>query len=368
MATKPEKRADLAPTPSRPAWPYPELCRLIAHANGQWVFNYRGTRFSFGPWDDVVGALKRAEHEMPLILLGKHPRQETRRGLPNVETAIDLFLTSREPDVVATTLDGYRVALARLASVCGRKRIDKVGAEDYDQLKQAAKGRSPITRRIDLVIIRMFAKWCVKRFGVGPDVDSFELPTAIAIRRQRAGLDERLPEPGEVRKLIEAAKAKNRRHRVEPDLLALVLLPINGGYGPTDLCVLNRSVIRDNIIDHRRNKTYALRRCPLWPETIEAIAACPHTANGDVFNINDPKVVGRRFKRLAQRAGVDIRPYDLRYAFSTYAEECITPGADHAKRIVMGHVIDGVSEGYVRRFPDAKLWAVVNHVRSVVLG
>jgi integrase len=146
-------------------------------------------------------------------------------------------------------------------------------------------------------------------------------------------------------------------------------------------------------ITHPRPKTSEERRCPLWPETVEALrevyASRPvprdsrHkdlvflTADGlplvrlkarspgeGEFAVSERQDrVGEAFKRLARKAGLRNGRgfYAFRHTFETIAGE----SRDQvAVNLVMGHV-DSTMAGVCReRIDDARLLAVVNYVRE----
>ena len=66
-----------------------------------------------------------------------------------------------------------------------------------------------------------------------------------------------------------------RSEEAPPVLRAMVLLGINSGLGNTDIGNLPANCIdlERGWLDYARVKTGVQRRCPLWPETVEAIRA-----------------------------------------------------------------------------------------------
>ena len=54
---------------------------------------------------------------------------------------------------------------------------------------------------------------------------------------------------------------------------AMILLGINCGFGNVDCARLLLTDIKNDWVSFPRPKTGAIRRCPLWPETVKAIEA-----------------------------------------------------------------------------------------------
>src|SRR5262249_52509978 len=139
------------------------------------------------------------------------------------------------------------------------------------------------------------------------------------------------------------------------------------------------------MIDFPRPKTGIGRRCPLWPETVEAIrdaqANRPKpkdpagdglaflTAQGRPWNKSDmssPAVF--KFSQLLRRLGIkrpQIGFYTLRHTFRTVADESRDqPAVDH----IMGHIRDDMASVYRERISDERLRAVAEHVRRWLFG
>ena len=71
-------------------------------------------------------------------------------------------------------------------------------------------------------------------------------------------------EADQIRKLLEAADATTK---------AMLLLGVNCGFGPTDCATLPVDAVDldAGFISYARPKTGIARRCPLWPETVQAL-------------------------------------------------------------------------------------------------
>jgi integrase len=164
----------------------------------------------------------------------------------------------------------------------------------------------------------------------------------------------------------------------------LILLGINCGFGNSDCGKLPLSAVDlDNaMIDYPRPKTGIPRRCPLWPETVQALrdalAKRPQPKDpadsGLVFITkfgkgwqsgigNSP--VGREVSRLLDSLGINGRKglgfYTLRHTFRTVADGAKDqPAAD----LIMGHEVPHMSSIYRQGIEDDRLRAVSNVVRN----
>jgi integrase len=208
------------------------------------------------------------------------------------------------------------------------------------------------------------------RYGQG-----FKRPSRKVLRINRAKKGPKLFTADEVRRLVGAAG---------PALRAMILLGINGGFGNADCGRLPRSAVDLGaaMIDFPRPKTGIPRRVPLWPETAaavrEALANRPEPKKeehaGLVFvtkygqpwvkDSTDP-TVSKEFAKLLRALCINGRKglgfYTLRHTFRTVADEAKDqPAVD----FIMGHEVPHMSSVYRETISDARLRAVVGHVRQ----
>jgi integrase len=213
----------------------------------------------------------------------------------------------------------------------------------------------------------------------GPE---FKRPSKKTLRLERAKAGPRLFSAEEIRKLIDAAGVPMR---------AMVLLGINAGFGNAD-CGRLPLVALDldgAMIDYPRPKTGIPRRCPLWPETVEAIREAlakrrqpKHPADaGLVFLTNRGQCwakdrhteedirpiianpLSAQMRKLLKALGINGHRnfYTLRHTFRTIADGAKDqPSAD----LIMGHESPHMSTLYRERIDDARLRAVADHVRA----
>jgi integrase len=137
-------------------------------------------------------------------------------------------------------------------------------------------------------------------------------------------------------------------------------------------------------VDYHRPKTGIARRCPLWPETVEAlkeaIAQCPKakaradaalvfvTVKGASWHktIQD-NPISKEMRKLLDGLGINGHRgfYALRHTFETIGGEAKDQVAvDH----IMGHAREDMASVYRERISDERLKAVTNHVRQWLFG
>lgn len=165
----------------------------------------------------------------------------------------------------------------------------------------------------------------------------------------------------------------------------MILLGINCGFGNNDCATLPLSApnLDGGWVEFPRPKTGIARRCPLWPETADALRAAitarPEpkdvTAVALVFVIRfgrswlaDGTVVAHEAGKLFRRLGLS-RPrvgfYALRHTFRTVADATRDP---NAIRLIMGHTDDAIDDTYTHGIDDSRLRAVADHVRDWLFG
>src|SRR5262249_20116879 len=110
------------------------------------------------------------------------------------------------------------------------------------------------------------------RYGQG-----FRRPSKKTMRLHRAAKGLKLFGAKEIRAMVDGAMiaGANRPELVKAGdpLRAMILFGINCGFGNADCGTLRVSAVdlESGWINYPRPKTGIARRCPLWPETVEAI-------------------------------------------------------------------------------------------------
>jgi len=139
--------------------------------------------------------------------------------------------------------------------------------------------------------------------------------------------------------------------------------------------------LEDGWVEFPRPKTGVQRRCPLWPETVEALKAAvaerPEPKGDDAADLMFVTRYGRPWSHggtsdaVTQETGKLLRKfgmsrpgmgfYALRHTFRTVADATKDP---NAIRLVMGHTDDRIDDNYTHGIDDSRLRSVVDHVRQ----
>ncbi len=96
----------------------------------------------------------------------------------------------------------------------------------------------------------------------------FSKPSRKSLRREAEERPEKVFSIEELAKLYAAADAQMR---------TFILLGLNCGFGNSDVGQLKFRHVKGDVIEFPRPKTLIERTCPLWPETVEAIAKTKQT-------------------------------------------------------------------------------------------
>jgi integrase len=372
--------------PAKPSKPYREF-PLTPHAGAkQWCKKIRGKIHYFGPLSDPDAALTKYLDQKDALHAGRTPRPET-EGV-TVKNVANAFLNHKldkmnAGELSVRTFAKYNEVTDLLVKHLGKSRlVADLRPDDFTKLKNVMVKRWGPLRVADFVQhIRSVFKHAFDaelidrpvRFGPG-----FARPSQKVLRLHKAKQGPKLFTAEEVRKLLGAAG---------PQLRALILLGVNCGYGNNDVAGLPRSGIdlEGGWIDYPRPKTGINRRCPLWPETAQALrdalAKRPEpkdpadaglallsqrgTALVSVREKDRTDGIAVQFGALLKRLGINGRKglgfYTLRHTFRTVADEAKDqPAADY----IMGHESPHMSTVYRERISDERLRAVTDHVRE----
>jgi integrase len=382
-----EDNSTSATAQSKPAKPYPEF-PLFAHASGQWAKKIRGRMYYFGCWSDPDGALKKYLAEKDALHAGRKPRPE-REGV-TVKDLANHFLNAKQAlvdsgELSPRTWADYKRVCELVVAHFGKGRLAAdVDQEDFAALrKKVAKQWGP--HRLGSKLIQYTR--CLFKHGVDTGLldrpvrfgPGFKRPSKKVLRLNRAEQGPKLFTADDIRRLVGAAGVQ---------LKAMLLLGINCGFGNADCGNLPLSAVDvgNAIIDYPRPKTGIPRRCPLWPETVQALrdalAARPEpkdpTDAGLVFitkygagwcKDTSTNPVSQETGKLLKTLGINGRKglgfYALRHTFRTVADEAKDqPAADY----MMGHEVPHMSSIYRETVSDERLRAVAEHVRGWLYG
>jgi integrase len=385
--------------PTKPKKPYAEF-PLTPHASGKWMKKIRGHIHYFGQWarrlenvlvpiegeDGWKPALEEYKKVADDLHAGRTPRVST-DGL-TVKALFNHFLTAKQRKVDAGELTSmlqydYRVICEFAAKQFGAERlVEDLASDDFALLRAAmARKWGPVRLANSITRLKSAFKHGYEaglmdrpvRYGA-----EFDKPSASVLRRHKAKQPVQMLEAQDVRKLLESAGVM---------LKGMILLGINCGFGNADCAELPESAVNLDTgwVDFPRPKTGIVRRCPLWPETVQAIRAAlkvrpkpdkPRDV-GRVFlseagtmlvtrsrKGNTKDLVAYAFTALLKATEIYRKRlgfYTLRHVFETVGGEAKD---QIAVDVIMGHADHSMAANYRERVDDARLRAVVNHVRA----
>ena len=130
--------------PAKPPKPYPGF-PLPAHPAGQWCKTINYKLYYFGVWDEPDAAVKKYQHDAPLIKAGLDPKSpliQIDYDLLTVQDLCNLFLNDKldqvtSGDLVQTTYRGYELFAKRLVKLMGGTRlIEELKPSDFQDLRK----------------------------------------------------------------------------------------------------------------------------------------------------------------------------------------------------------------------------------------
>lgn len=158
-----------------------------------------------------------------------------------------------------------------------------------------------------------------------------------------------------------------------PQMRAMILLGLNGGFGPADCGHLPWSAVDLDaaFIRWKRVKNGIDRGVTLWPETVAALREIRKTRPADKLVFRTRRglpwrgtSIAHRFQELAAAAGVDLPDgvgmYACRHTFATIANEIRDTDA---RRHLMGRILPNLDDVYVEGMLLKRLKVVTDHVR-----
>jgi len=358
---------------------------LFKHQSGRWCKKVRQKQVYFGSIakdPDGTAALNLWLDQRDDLLAGRTPRVKG-DGL-TVRDLANAFLTSKENlvrsgELTARTFADYHATCERLVTAFGKYRlVTDLASDDFEALR-AGLGETwgPVSVGNEINRVRVVFKYAFDaglidrpvRYGAG-----FKRPSKKTLRLDRHAKGERFLEASQLRKVIDAAPVP---------LKAMILMGLNCGFGNADVGTLPLSAldVTARWVMFPRPKTGIARRCPLWPETVQAIKTTiaerptpkDNADTGLVFitkyglrwnkDTRDNPVSKEFVKVLKElklhRKGLGF--YLLRHVFETIGGEAKDQVAVNA---IMGHADVSMSAVYRERISDDRLRAVTDHVRK----
>jgi integrase len=370
--------------PARPAKPHPDF-PLFPHAAGYWAKKIRGKLHYFGPWSDPDAALTKYLEQKDALHAGRKPR-ETSDGTTVKELA-NRFLNAKQQLIDAGELSprtwtDYKETCDQVLTAFGKQRLlADLDPDDFAALRnKLAKKWGPHRLGKTIQCVRCLFKFAYDdglipapfRFGAG-----FKRPSKKTLRLNRAKQGQKLFTAEEVRRLLDASGVQ---------LKAMMLLGINCGFGNSACAALPVPALdlATGWVDYPRPKTGIPRRCPLWPETAQAIrealarrkepkdradaALVFITKYGDGWgkDIADSPIT-KETRKLLDKLGIEGHRnfYTLRHTFRAVADEAKDqPAVDY----IMGHEVPHMSSIYRETISDERLRAITDHVRRWLFG
>ena len=390
------------PKPS-PEWP------MFWHSSGYWAKTVKYVTYYFGRRGSVADgpdfdaeAMAEYTRHISSIKAGRGKIPETEERL-SVSDLCELFLESREQlyktgELAARTWRDYQRIANVVAAYFKERQVEHLTPADFALFRQhLAKGKSIVTLanlvRVSRVIFR-YAKSGGHLEQIPEFGDGFNEPSRKHLRRDR---NEQRREHGLKMFTAEQIRLILEHEETSLQIRAMVYLGINAAYGNKDCSQLLRSQITRrggrHWLEVERVKTQVERRCPLWPETVAALAAVREvrpdprlpadadrvflTKTGlpwvrDVTSSNDEvaKSFGRLLEQIQTGTDDDGRPvylkrrglsfYALRHTVETIGDEVRDK---NALNLILGHVDESMAAIYRERLADERLVDVVEYVR-----
>ncbi len=366
---------------AKPAKPYPEF-PLFPHATRRWAKKIKGRFVYFGSWDDPDAALKKYLAEKDALHAGRTPQEQVPEGA--IRDLCNSFLRAKQDlqesgEITARTWRDYKRVTDRIVAAFGKHRLlTDLRPDDFEGLRKSiAKRWGPVALGNEIQRVRTIFKYAYDAGMVAAPIrfgPSFKRPTKKVLRRARAARGLRMFEAEELQRILAAAK--------QP-LKAMILLGINCGFGNADCGMLPLAAVdlERSMVTYPRPKTGIDRRCPLWPETVEALreatAKRPEakrkehaalvfiTKRGFAWHKEDypDSPITKEMAKLLKELDINGHRnfYTLRHTFRTVADESKDqPAVDH----IMGHESPHMASVYRERIGDERLKAVTEHVRQ----
>jgi len=352
--------------------------------SGQYRKRINGKAFYFGTDHDA--ALAKWLREKDDLLAGRTPKPFDGDAC-NLTTLCNSFLTNalakRDGGELTTrSFDDYHKSCERMLKHLGKSSIvQEIQPHDLMKLRRALSVTMNATSlgnevtRCRVILRYAFENGLTDkpvRFG------DFKRPAKRVTRREKAKAGSKLFDAAEIRKLIDAA---------DPQMKAMILLGVNCGFGNGDCGQLPIDAIdlAGAWIDFPRPKTGIGRKCPLWPETIQAIRDYLPTRKtpdddentgllfvtrcGSSWFIDKARCpLSAEFRKLCVRAEVyeaNRGFYALRHCFQTVGDQ---HGDYLSTRAIMGHSDNTISGTYRENIADDRLVKVVEHVHDWLFG
>ena len=353
--------------------------------SGQWCKKIRGRIFYFGAIADRDAALRRYLSEKDDLTAGRKPRPKVteNQGITLLELC-NKFLTFKQglvdsAELSRKTFRDYHDTCQLFLSVAGKdRRVDDLDAMDFQAMRaKIARGIGPVHLSNRIRVIRIALKFAYDSALIDRPVrygQAFNMPRKQILRAARQELGSRMLEADQIRHMLGVT---------DPLMRAMILLGVNCGFGGGDLGQLPQRVLDldGGWVEWPRPKTSIERRCPLWPETVNALRKAIKmrvtTKDKELDKLvflthtgacwyKDTKAnpLSAEFRKLLNKTGLYRRGlgfYSLRRTFETIAG---STGDQIATDLIMGHADASMAAVYRQRVDDERLLKVSNHVHD----
>jgi len=353
---------------------------LWLHSTGQWCKKVKGRFYYFGTDRDV--ALAEYLRVKDDLAAGRTPKPADADGL-TLLTLCSRFLTDKKSardagEITPRSFNDYYATCELMLAQLGKSSVvSEIRPDDLMTFRRwLSKKRNATTLGNEITRVRVVLNYAFDNGLIDRPMryGGFKRPAQHVLRRQKAQNGSKLFEPEILRKVIDGAS---------PQLRAMILLGINCGLGNTDCAKLEfrHLDLKNGWINYPRPKTGIERRCPLWPETTEAIKTWlelrqpPHDeqhknlifltrCHGPWYDDSTRNPISAEVRKLLQtlklyRPGLSF--YALRHTFQTIGDEL---GDYLATRRIMGHADNSMGGIYRERFLDERLTRVADHVHD----
>jgi integrase len=386
----------------KPRKPYPSF-PLTPHPNGQFCKRIRGQLRYFGTITDPEAALRNYQRHCDALHTGRI-EQVPKGDALTAATLANEYLKHKEQRRASgsltpgTFVEFHRHCERFVKFFGGGREVASIDRRDLERFREFLGDGVNATTLNN----RVGGARSILKFAYEQELIDKPLRFAVALKR---------PE----RRLLRLAKAEAGRIHFHAEeirrilavapiaLKAMVLLGINCAVGNTDIGEMPASAVEfeHGVMDFPRVKTGMKRRCPLWPETLDAIRAnladmqrrrvsrSPEaegllfvTREGNPYvrvkyEVRDGRPVAvthDAVKSLMQRAmakaDIDLPGlgfYGLRRSFETIGA---ATGHQVAVDHIMGHapLSSDMGATYRQSVADEALESVTDHVRTWLFG
>ena len=376
------KTAPRRKSASKTGWtkPYNDFPLSYHPPSGRLYKKINGKRHYFGYAHSWQAAVDKYLDQKDDLQAGRRPRS-TGDGLIVKELG-NRFLTFKKNqvdigEITHRSFLDYKAVTDRIVRVFGLSRlVEDLAADDFEQLKaDIAKTRGLVALGNEVQRVRVVFNFAFQNQLIDKPVrygSTFKRSSKRVLRRVRNENGPKMFAADEIRLMLNVAPLP---------LKAMIFLGVNCGFGNHDCGTLPQPALDldGGWIDLPRPKTGVVRRCPLWPELVDALRAAigSRRAPKDERHANlvfltkfgapwaketADSPVTKETRKLLDKIGIHRKGlgfYALRHTFETIGGESRDQVAvDH----IMGHVGQSMASHYRERISDQRLWAVVDHV------